>query len=289
MFHIDDLLMSHKKAEIVTMYIAKLEREYGKRDPLTITRGLVHEYLGMTFDLRHKGQVALTQYDYIKKMHDRLPSTLNIQYRSSPAPAELFKQKDGDPTLDKIQQDQYHTITAESLWLSQRSRPDIQLATGYHCTRVKGPPTEGDWDKLGWMQGYIWKTRYLPNIISINDDGAIIYIDGAHAIHTDMKGHSGLYVTMGKGAMINVSKKLSLNTLSSTETEIVSTGERLPKCVWFRYFRIGQGDEPIEDILMQDNKSAILLQKNWPYSTRKGSQHIQVKYFFATDKIKNKE
>ena len=94
---------------------------------------------------------------------------------------------------------------------------------------------------------------------------------------------------MGKGVMINVSKKLSLKTLSSTKTEIVSTVERLPKCVWFRYFRIGQGDEPIEDALMQDNKSAILLQKNWPYSTRKGSQHINVKYFFATDKIKSKE
>ena len=103
------------------------------------------------------------------------------------------------------------------------------------------------------------------------------------------KGHSGLYATMGKGAMINVSKKLLLDTLSSTETEIVSTRERLPKCIWFRYFRISQGDEPREDVLMQDNKSAMILQKNWPYSTRKGSQHINIKYFFATDKIKNKE
>ena len=89
-----------------------------------------------------------------------------------------------------------------------------------------------------WEQQYIWKTRFIPLIISITKKGAIIYIDCAHAIHTDAKGHSGLYATMGKGAMINVSKKLGLNTLSSTETEIVSTGERLPKCVWFRYFRI---------------------------------------------------
>ena len=89
--------------------------------------------------------------------------------------------------------------------------------------------------------------------------------------------------------MINVSKKLGLNTLKSTETEVVSTGERLLKCVWFRYFSISQGDKSVEDILMQDNKSAMKLQKNWPFSTQKGSQHINVKYFFATDKIKNKE
>ena len=40
---------------------------------------------------------------------------------------------------------------------------------------------------------------------------------------------------------------------------------------------------------MQDNKSAIVLQKNYPYSTRKGSKHIHVRYFFAVDKLKSKE
>ena len=105
-------------------------------------------------------------------------------------------------------------------------------------------------EKLAWEQQYIWGTRFIPSVISITEQGAIINIDGAHAIHTDAKGHSGLYATMGKGAMINVSKKLGLNTLSSTETEVVSTGERLPKCVWFRHFRISQGDKPVEDILM---------------------------------------
>ena len=250
MFHIDDLLMSHVRAEIVTKYIKMLEEEYGKRDPLTVTRGLVHEYLGMTFDLRKKGEVALSQYDYIKKMHNRLPDSMKSRYRSSPAPADLFKQKENDPVLDEPRQQLYHTITAETLWLSQRSRPDTQLATGYHCTCVRKPPTEGDWEKLAWEQQYIWGTRFIPSIISITEQGAIIYIDGAHAIHTDAKGHSGLYATMGKGAMINVSKKLGLNTLSSTETEIVSTVERLLKCVWFRYFCILQGDKPVQDILM---------------------------------------
>ena len=40
---------------------------------------------------------------------------------------------------------------------------------------------------------------------------------------------------------------------------------------------------------MQDNKSCILLHKNWPFSTRKGSKHINVHYFFVVMKIKNKE
>lgn len=51
MFHINDLLISHHHPHIVTLFIKKLEDVYEKRDPLTVTRGLVHTYLlGTTFD-----------------------------------------------------------------------------------------------------------------------------------------------------------------------------------------------------------------------------------------------
>ena len=58
----------------------------------------------------------------------------------------------------------------------------------------------------------------------------LIYIDGDHVVHADGKGHTGLFLTMGKGAMVNVSKKLGVATTSSTETEVASNGERFPKC-----------------------------------------------------------
>ena len=34
----------------------------------------------------------------------------------------------------------------------------------------------------------------------------IIYIDGDHAVHTNYKGYSGLFVTQRKEEMINLSK-----------------------------------------------------------------------------------
>ena len=287
-FHVDDLMLSHKSPRVVTDIIKKLDMEYGKRDPLTVTRGPVHEYLGMTVDFRTKGECAFTQYDYVKKMLNTLPKDLKAPYRNTPAPEYLFKISEESEALDPKRKDDYHTTVAKVLWISQRSRPDIQLATGFHCTRVKDPK-EHDWNKLGYLMGYIKKTRFLPLIISMNEEGTLIYIDGAHAVHTDARGHSGLILTQGKGAMISVSKKLGVVTTSLTETEIVLTGERLPKCTWFRYFRLAQGEEEKEDILMQDNKSAIILQKNYPYSTRKGSKHIHVRYFFVVDKLGKKE
>ena len=90
----------------------------------------------------------------------------------------------------------------------------------------------------------------MPLIISIGEDGRVCaYIDGSHAIHADGKEQSGLFLAIGRGAMISVSKKLGLVTTSSTKTEVVSNGQRFPKCTWFRYFRLAQGDDGREGVL----------------------------------------
>ena len=81
-----------------------------------------------------------------------------------------------------------------------------------------------------------------------------MHVDGADAVHSDGRSHSGAFVTMGTGSIMNVLKKISLVTNRSTKTEVVPTGERFPKCTWFRYFHIAQGeDERKEDMMLQDN------------------------------------
>ena len=72
-------------------------------------------------------------------------------------------------------------------------------------------------------------------------------------------------------------KSWGVVTTSSTETEVVADGERFPKCTWFRYFRMAQGDVVKEDMLMQDNHSCVLLNKNHPFSVGKGSKHINIR------------
>ena len=52
------------------------------------------------------------------------------------------------------------------------------------------------------------------------------HVDGKRAACSDSKGHSGLFFTMGTGAVINVSKKLGVGDVSSVKTELVSIGER---------------------------------------------------------------
>jgi hypothetical protein len=45
---VDDLKISHEDPDVVSQIIELFKGAYGKEAPLTITRGKVHEYLGMT-------------------------------------------------------------------------------------------------------------------------------------------------------------------------------------------------------------------------------------------------
>ena len=74
------------------------------------------------------------------------------------------------------------------LWLSQRSWPDMQLATGHHCTRVQNPTVQ-NWKKLGHLMQCLWKTRFIPLIAAMGKNRQVcICVGGAHAVHMDAKG-----------------------------------------------------------------------------------------------------
>ena len=134
-----------------------------------------------------------------------------------------------------------------------------------------------DREKLKQSLGCLWKTRFLPLMISIDTEGNVcVYIDGFHGVYSDCEGHSGLFLTMGRVAMMNASKKLGL----VAKTEIVSVRKRFNRCTWFRHFKLAQGeDQSKDDVLSQDNESSITVHGNFPYSIGKGSKHMRIRCF----------
>ena len=163
-FHIDDLMLSNKNPNIVTLYIRKLQQEYGSREDLTVTRGKIHEYLGMTLDFRVKLEVRFSQYEFLKKIFNSLPKSMKIEIEYTAAPEYLFKTTDNSCPLNDRRKEEFHTITAKTLWVSQRTRPDVQLSVGFCCTRIQ-EPTEHDWKKLTHLMSYLWTTQFIPLII----------------------------------------------------------------------------------------------------------------------------
>jgi hypothetical protein len=116
------------------------------------------------------------------------------------------------------------------------------------------------------------------------------YVDASFAVHPNMHGHTGGGLTLRRGFPISVSTKTKqkLNTRSSTESEL-GVNVMMPIICWTCYFLLSQGYRIIEKLLLQDNKSSILLERNGRASSGKRTRHINICYFFITDRVNMKE
>ena len=92
-------------------------------------------------------------------------------------------------------------------------------------------------------------------------------------------------MSMGKGAIVNITRKHKMNLASSTESKLVSIADVLGMILWCKYFMEAQGYTIESNLLYQDNKSTILLAKNGRMSAGKNSRHIKNRCFLITDKV----
>ena len=74
LWHVDDLKMSHVEPKVVDKVLDDINEKCGKEAPITVTRGKVHEYLGMMIDYREDGVVKITMIDCVNKMLEGLPA-----------------------------------------------------------------------------------------------------------------------------------------------------------------------------------------------------------------------
>ena len=295
-FHVDDCKISHSSSKVVDDFIAWLKQEYESifedgSGQMTVSRGKTHKYLGMNLDYSTTGEVKITMFDYIEEIiaaFDAVdPKAAGI--KSSAAPDELFKVNDKCDKLDPIMATAFHNLVAKTLYTTKRARPDTSTAIAFLTTRVREPDTE-DWAKLTHLMKYLRGTKELPLILSANKSGIMKwYVDGSFGVHPNMRGHTGGGLSMGRGFPFVTSTKQKLNTRSSTESEIVAVDDCMPAICWTRYFLESQGYGVFENIVYQDNQSAILLEKNGKASSSKRTKHINIRYFFVTDRINQKE
>lgn len=209
---------------------------------------------------------------------------LNNKFKT-PANENLFKVNEKSPKLQKEKAEKFHRTVAQALFLSKRARPDTQPTIAFLCTRVKGPTIE-DWGKLVRFMSYLKLTK--DEVLTLRTDGTNRlrwWIDAAFGVHPDMRSHTGAVMTMGSGAVQAISKKQKVNTRSSTEAELVAVDDVLAQVLWTQNFLKAQGYEISDNIVYQDNKSTMLLEKNGRASAGKRSRHLDIRYFFVTDRI----
>jgi hypothetical protein len=127
----------------------------------------------------------------------------------------------------------------------------------------------------------------MPLILNSNSTGILKWwVDGSFAVHPNMRGCTGGGLAMGRGFPLSSLTQQKLNTRSSTESKVVGVDDLMPAILWTRNFWQAQGHGVNECIVYQDNKSAILLEKNGKASSSKQTKHINICYFFVTNRIR---
>jgi hypothetical protein len=289
LWHVDDLKISHVDSAVVDEIIAHLSDEFGYVAPLSVHCGKKHDYLGMQLDFSTPSKIRITMIDCIKKILDEMPADMK---GTSPTPAanHIFTVNTESPKLlSPDQAEFFHHVVAQLLFLCKHARPDIQLAVFFLCTRVQKPDSD-DYKKFARVIKYLRGTINLPLTLEASDTRLMEWwVDASYSVHPDMHSHTGGVLTLGKGAVYSTSIHQKINTRSSTEAELVGVNDVMSQILWTKYFLQEQGYASTESLIYQENKSAILLENNGRASSSKRTRHINIRYYFVTDKIPSNE
>ena len=137
-WHVDDLNLSHVNEHVVRSIIQKIQDNFGKHSELSMHISKRHDYLGMILDFTTPGTLEIDMSDYIQVILQDTPA--NLQGTSMlPATKHLFTTRPDAPKISPQEQELFHHLTMQLMYLSQRGRPHIRTAVGFLSSRVSNP------------------------------------------------------------------------------------------------------------------------------------------------------
>jgi hypothetical protein len=255
-WHVDDLNANHVKTKVMDLMIKYLRQEYeslfeDETGEMVVSRGKIHNYLGMTLDYTVRGQAKITIFDYVTEILTAFDKAepKGAGTKSSAGPDSLFTVNEDCDKLSFEKAVHFHNLVAKTLYATKQARPDTCTAIAFLTTRVRAPDKD-DWKKLVHLMRYVRGTHTMPLILSANGTGILKWwVDASFAVHHNLRGHSGGGLSLGCEFPIVTSTKQKVNTWSSTESEIVGANDFMPAICWTCYFMESQGYTVNKDIV----------------------------------------
>ena len=195
--HVDDIIAYNKDQCVLDNFIRELNNVFGKEKKLEESKGVVHDYLGLTIDFYLPGKVVFSMFEYLEDIVVEAPLDLkNRPKHKTPASRKLSSVNNYSPLICQEKVDMFHTKVMRLLFTSKRTQPDIQVAVAFLCTRVKNPNDE-DYEKLDQLIRYVRETIYVPLILGADDYRTLVWnLDASYAVHADMKSYMGVSISL---------------------------------------------------------------------------------------------
>ena len=121
-WHVDDLKISHAEEHVVRSIIKKNQDNFGQHSDLSMHIGKRHDYLGMILDYNTPGILEIDMSDYIQVILQDTPASLRGT-NMVPAAKHLFTTCPDAPKITPQEQEIFHHLTMQLMYLSQRGRP----------------------------------------------------------------------------------------------------------------------------------------------------------------------
>jgi hypothetical protein len=228
---VDNLKSNHVDSKVNDEFTEWCEETYGSEDlgNVKVIRGKIHDYLAMILDFTEDGALKIDMRYYIEGMLEEFRYVIGRK-KTTPWTEKLLKVQKDVKKLEEERRSIFHTYVMKAMFLCKRARPDIDQAITFLSSRVKDA-NEGDWNKeLLWVLSFLKGTINDVLKLEADDTNTLTwYIDAAFAVHVDMKTHTGVVFTMGKGAIIGSSTKQKVNSRSSTESELIGVDNKIAK------------------------------------------------------------
>jgi Reverse transcriptase (RNA-dependent DNA polymerase) len=283
--YVDDLLITSGSQEDAEAVVNALRDKYKE---LKVTTGKVHNYLGMVLDFSNPPCVTIRQNGMVEDIVTKAKSSTHIPTvkasPTSPCTEQLFSSSPDSPLLSEAAKAEFHSYTAKWLFVGGHGRPDLLTPISYFTKRVLNP-TEEDARKLSRAIGYADSTSGIALTLRSNLPPKITtFIDASFATHPNMRSHSGVCISLGRGAYYSKSTAQKLNTTSSCEAELVALSKGMQQSLWSSYFIEEQGYPRCPITVLQDNQSTVKLVENGR-PTSELSRHIRIGYFWLHDLV----
>jgi hypothetical protein len=281
--YVDDMLIGHRDKRVIDEVADVMDRKYGvgKRQ-----YGPLLQFLGNKVDFTQRGVVKLSQPQHIREIVKEWDPTRTAE---TPASGDLFECREDSPLLSKEMAKKFHSSVALALYIAKHGpRPDILLPITYLATRVQ-EPNEDDLRKLMRVIKYLAGTNELCMSLTIQEPVKLrCYVDASYGVHKDGKSHTGMLLTLGKGAILARSRKQKIVVKSSTEAELVAASDEAGELLHAQGFLREIGESAEVGILHQDNTAAISLETKGKVAAAR-TKHVSLRHLWIKDQVKQGE
>jgi hypothetical protein len=282
--YVDDILFSSPNVETINFMKNKL----AERFKIKQLSG-VNSFLGINIDYdKDNGRLKMNQTKLIEKIVNRF-NVQDCATVKTPIEKNLSLSSNKDNT--KVTSKPYKPLLGCLMYVMLATRPDLCFSVSYFG-QFQNCPTDEHYNYLNRVLKYLKSSASLDLIYqrneSICNNIAEIFCDAdwANCVET-RRSVSGSCFLLYNNPILWKSRKQTLITLSSTESEFISLCETVTDVLWLRnlMLELGLGLQ-LSIVIREDNQSTIKLIKRNMWIAKR-SKHIDVKYKFVKENFEN--